>query len=191
MAGAIEKLRNSLSENVSEEKRKYILEGYDKITDNSKKSFKSDFFINVCKKMDEVLDESEKIKIREVCACCTGGWREKAVKKINRNFSSVEEIISALNEVTHLGFPKLNYDGTITAGIGPDTGCYCACAVFNGAGLTQPSFPVSKTYCYCCAGHFKYLYQFAFAKELEIVEIVSSSLESMAQKPCRFKYRFK
>ncbi|MFZ5351503.1 MAG: hypothetical protein ACOZCL_02130 [Bacillota bacterium] len=191
MAPAVKKFLNSLKEqNVDQTIIEHILKGYEDIKDSSKKPRKADFFINAMKVMDELLDYETRYKVRDSCACCLGGWREKAVRKVEKEYSnrSIQEIITALNQIEHMGYPILNDDGTITAGIGGIDGCGCACATFTGAGVEQPDVPVSSTYCLCCAGHFRYYYQIALNKKLRTKEILSTSLESCGKSPCRFVY---
>jgi hypothetical protein len=84
-----------------------------------------------------------------------------------------------------MGKPVLNEDGTISAGIGDAGGVRCPCPVFDRVELDQA---ISKTYCYCCAGHFRYHYQIALGMELKTRDVVSSGLESRGKKPCRFVF---
>jgi len=58
----------------------------------------------------------------------------------------------------------------------------CACPCFHKAKIDAN---VSKTYCYCCAGHFRHHYQNAFGIKLKTKEIKSSPLDSKGQEPCR------
>ena len=103
-------------------------------------------------------------------------------------FRVVEDLgagLQAIGQVTYMGNPVLNEDGTITAGIGDAGGVRCPCPVFDGVELDQA---ISKTYCYCCAGHFRYHYQIALSIKLKTREVVSSGLESRGKKPCRFVF---
>lgn len=83
-----------------------------------------------------------------------------------------------------MGKPVLNDDGTITVHAVSfwENGQYvCACPNFHGAGLNQP---VSKTYCFCCGGHFKHHYQIMLGVKLNVREILSSPLDSDGKHPC-------
>jgi hypothetical protein len=48
--------------------------------------------------------------------------------------------------------------------------------------------PVSITYCYCCAGHFRHHYQNALGIKLKTKKVISSVLNSLGKKPCQFVY---
>ena len=84
-----------------------------------------------------------------------------------------------------MGKPVLNPDGTITAGIGDEGGFDCPCPVFTNVKLDGP---VSKTYCYCCAGHYRFHYQIALNRKLVTKTVISSILNSAKKEPCRFVY---
>lgn len=191
MASAVEKFVNSLHGNVTDKAiLAQIMHGYENISDQSKKEQKARFFISAMQAMDESLDYETRYVIRDACACCKGGWREKAMLKIAKCYKneSLQEKLLALGQVEHMGKPYLNEEGHIIAGIGGPAGCNCACSIFSGAGGKQPEEPVSSTYCLCCAGHFRYHYQIALGKKLRTKAILSSALESCGTAPCRFLY---
>lgn len=188
MAAAIDKFKKALTANhIDDTVVARIFEGFEKITDNSAKEKKAAFFTHAMKVMDELLDYDTRYRIRDACACCTGGWRENAVRKFARegHYQNLDEQLQALSQLTHMGSPVLNADGTITAGIGGDEGCQCACFLFGGRAQQEA---VSPTYCLCCAGHFRYHYQIALGKKLRTKAILSTALESFGKKPCRFVY---
>jgi len=164
-----------------------IMAGYETISDGSKKETRAAFFKQAVERMDALLDEETRRDLRDACACSKGGWRLKAVQKVAQEYAgkSLEEKLQALGQVTYMGNPALNPDGTITAGIGDRGGFECPCPVFNGLGLKEP---VSKTYCYCCAGHFRFHYQIALGVKMVTRAVVSSALESSSKEPCRFIY---
>lgn len=191
MAGAVENFRSSLQEhNIDPILVAQIMRGYEGISDRSTKVKKVEFFMQAMKRMDELLDYETRYRVRDTCACCTGGWREKAVSKLATETAdkNLDEKIQALQQLTHMGSPVLNPDNTITAGIGGEEGCSCACSIFSGAGSPQLQQPVSSTYCLCCGGHFRYHYQIALGVKLRTKEVLSTALESLGKKPCRFVY---
>lgn len=51
----------------------------------------------------------------------------------------------------------------------------CGCSNFR---RLKRDYPVSKTYCCCCGGHFKYHYEIMLGVKLELIEVVSSPLDS-------------
>jgi hypothetical protein len=165
-----------------------IMEDYERIADKDPKEKRAAFFAQAVRRMDALLDVETCHAIRDACACSKGGWRLKAAQKVAKAYKtcSLEEKVHALRQITHMGSPTLNADGTITAGIGGEDGCHCACSVFDSLELSEP---VSQTYCYCCAGHFRFHYQIALGKKLMTHSVVSSALESLGKKPCRFVYK--
>jgi hypothetical protein len=160
--------------------------GYENISDKSPKETKVAFFSHAIRRMDDLLDADTCHAVRDACACSKGGWRLKAAQKIAKDCAgkSLEEKIAALNRVTHMGQPVLNADSTLTAHIGETGGFECPCPVFQGL----PHEPVSITYCYCCAGHFRFHYQIALGLNLKTKTVLSSALESDATRPCRFVF---
>jgi len=110
------------------------------------------------------------------------------MQKIAKEYSerTLEDKIQAIYKIMHMGKPVLNLDGTITAHIGNDGGFECPCPVFSGSGFDEP---VSITYCYCCAGHFRFHYQIALDVKLETITVESSALASKRTEPCIFRYK--
>jgi hypothetical protein len=98
---------------------------------------------------------------------------------------SLEDKIQALRQISSSGKPVLHADGTITTGIGDQGGFECPCPVFGGVNVKEP---VSKTYCYCCAGHFRFHYQIALGVKLKTLAVESSVLASNREQPCRFTF---
>ena len=132
---------------------------------------------------------NERYEIMDWGACCKGGVRDKAVKKLAKelNGKNLEKKLKALWDVPNMGQPSLKDDGTITTGIfykGAD-GYKCACPCFHNEKFQEP---ISATYCLCCAGHFRYHYQNALGVKLKTMKVLSSPLESLGKKPCVFIY---
>jgi hypothetical protein len=185
---AIQRFRSALQEyRVGDDVSAQIFEGYETISDRSKKEKKAAFFMQAIERMEVLLDRELCHDIRDACACSKRGWRLKAMQKIAKECEgqSVEQKLRAIGQVTYMGNPVLNEDGTITARIGDVGGFQCPCPVFDGVALEQA---VSKTYCYCCAGHFRHHYQIALGKRLRTQDVVSSALESCGKEPCRFVF---
>lgn len=185
---AIQRFRNALHDlQIPEQATAKILAGYENLTDRARKGERAAFFIEAIKRMEQSLDPETCQAVRDACACSKGGWRLKAVQKLAREYAgrSLEEKLKALWQVTYMGKPVLNEDGTITTGIGDEGGFECPCPVFNGMGLQEP---VSKTYCYCCAGHFRFHYQIALGVKLSTRAVLSSALDSRRKEPCRFVF---
>ncbi len=163
-----------------------IMEGYEDITDGCKAK-RPAFFIHAMNVMDESLGFSERCEIRGACGCSNGGWREKEMRRIAREYrdKSMVERIGAVGQVKYMGNPVLHEDGTISGGVGTEGGFDCPCSVFRGWKYEER---VPFTYCLCCAGHFRYHYQIALGVKLRVKAVLSTALESMRREPCRFVY---
>jgi hypothetical protein len=84
-----------------------------------------------------------------------------------------------------MGKPVLRKDGTILVNPGSnnETGMYrCSCPQISGVEIVMPK---SHTYCICCVGFFKFHYQNALCKKID-VKIKSSPFKSLGKKPCSF-----
>jgi hypothetical protein len=122
---AVKRFKNALQEfQVEEGIVAQIFQGYETISDRSKKEKRAAFFIQAIERMEALLERELCHDIRDACACSKGGWRLKAMKKIAKECEdqSVEQKLQAIGQVTHMGNPVLNEDGTITAQIGGASG---------------------------------------------------------------------
>lgn len=186
-----EKLRESLLKfHVAPEVMAQIEEGYEDITSKTVKKKRAAFLSHAMDIMTEYVPQPLLQEALEWNACCKSGAREKASKafaKANAGLTLAEKL-ALIPAVPNMGRPVLNEDGSITVhGV-----CWldkekyrCACSQFSGLKLDAP---VSKSYCYCCAGHFKYHYQIMLGMKLETLDVVSSALESLGDRPCVFRY---
>ncbi len=76
---AIQLFRQALRDcQVSDEVVAQIMEGYEDVTDNSKKPKKAAFMTQAMQRMDALLDPAVSHAVRDACACSKGGWRLKA-----------------------------------------------------------------------------------------------------------------
>lgn len=185
---AVKRFRKALHElQIPAEITGQIFAGYQKISDNVKKEKRAAFFVTAIERMENLLDEDRCHEIRDACACSKGGYRLKASQKIAREYQgqSLEAKLKAISQATHMGNPVLDEHGRIIAGIGDQGGFPCPCPVFDGVELSQA---VSKTFCYCCAGHFRFHYQIALGMRLKTREVLSSALASQRTEPCRFVF---
>jgi len=185
---AIQRFKTALRESsLDTSEQAALIEGYEDLTDRVSRERRAAFFADVIARMDATLDLETRRDIRDACACSKGGWRLKAVQKLARDHAdrSLEDRLTALRKITYMGKPLLNADGTITCGVGDEGGFTCPCPVFYGLDVQEP---VSLTYCYCCAGHFRFHYQIALDRKLVTRAVVSSALASLGEKPCRFVF---
>ena len=169
-----------------------INEGYEDITSSSPKKIKAAYFKRAADIMDSKLPPELTGEIFEVNACCKSGSREKASKAFAKKYAALslaeklEKIKSEPDKVPNMGTPVLNPDGSITL-----HAVYyrcgdkfeCACSNFN---KVKRDYPVSRTYCRCCGGHFLFHYEIMLGMKLRIAQVVSSPLDSDGKNPCVF-----
>jgi len=141
-------------------------------------------------RMDGALPEEDLIEIMGWCACCTGGKRADDCKAYRNKTTDLDlkARVEGLSVVRFMGNPRLNEDGTISAFISWKSGesYLCPCPCFSGLKMKDA---VSKTYCLCCAGHFRHHYINALGVELRTIGVVSSALNSGGRMPCEFSYQ--
>ena len=167
-----------------------INKGYGNIDSKTPKKVRAQYFKHVVDVMTKHVDADKFQEIFEWNACCKGGAREKASKAFAKKNGglSFEEKLELIKEVPHMGKPVRNEDGTITVHAlkySDGEKFLCACPNFNGV---KRDYSVSKNYCFCCAGHFKYHYEIMLGVRLKTLEIVSSPLDSEGENPCIIKY---
>ena len=167
-----------------------INEGLGVIDSKTPKQERALYFKRAVDIMSESMEPEKFQEIFEWNACCKGGTREKASKAFAKNNAnlSLEEKLELIKDVRHMGRPVKNEDGTITVHAvyySDGEKFLCACSNFNGV---KRDYSVSKNYCFCCAGHFKYHYEIMLGVKLKTLEIVSSPLDSDGKNPCIMKF---
>ena len=164
-----------------------IMGSGDLIKPKSRSEEKAEWCFNAMNKMDELLDENTRKKVREDCACCLGGKRHKVCKEINEKYSTPQERIKAISET----YPVFGYEIKITGkgkyevsffnNTNPEFKCVC-----QAGSLYELNKKWSKTWCYCCGGHVKHHLETLLGKKVN-VKIISSSLTSKGRKNCHFE----
>jgi hypothetical protein len=132
----------------------------------------------VMAKCDELLDFDVIAETMFNMSCCKSGFRLVNAKSIARDHSgkSLKEKLELLGQKKWMGHPHLTEEGDIytehCAGSGTPDDLKCSCGKFKG---TFPSErKMSLSYCFCCAGHFRFHYQMALGIKLRVKKIVSS-----------------
>jgi len=135
-------------------------------------------------RMDALLDEPTRYKVRESCACCLGGKRQEMSKVIGQQYDTLKDRIKAANEARFVFGHSVTMqdDGRVLVSFFPEgqESYRCVC-------LPKAKGPVSITYCYCCGGHVKHHLQNALQKKLSM-EVRSSALESEGKRGCTFLF---
>ncbi len=184
--GRIDRLHASLVKNgIDPEIIAKIMEHGETITPGSSNEEKAGWFVMSMKKMDAMIDEGIRHRIREECACCLGGERLKIVKKIFKENDRYEKRILAANAAKKVfgnGVAEKD-DKSIEVTFFDENDPKRRCPCLPGA---REAMPI--TYCYCCGGHVKHHAQIALGKKFT-VEVVTSVLSSQGKNICRFRLR--
>ena len=182
----IEKLAQSLDcVGVEQAVAEQILAGGEAVLAGTSPEKKAEWMRGAMQRMDQLLEPQVRYTVREGCACCLGGKREKLVKEIARKGGSLEERVKAANETTFVfgHGVTLQADGTILVQFAEDglEKYSCPC-------LPKAQEPLPITYCYCCGGHVKHHLQIATGHRLEVT-VLATALSSGWKKPCTFSFK--
>ena len=184
-----ETLKRVLKEqNIDENVVNKINVGFENVTDKSAKKKKAEYLFHAVNEMERSLDKDTCQRILESCACVTkGSGLEKTIKRFTEKTKSLslKEKIEELCKIKHMGNPVLLKDGTILVSPGSisENSIYsCPCPQISGVDIEKPK---SHTYCLCCVGQFKFQYENALEKKID-VKIKSSPFKSNGKKPCAF-----
>ena len=141
--------------------------------------------------LDERVHPDKKRSLPEWNACCTSGARDRASRAFSRRNAalSFEERLALMQGIPNMGEPALDKDGTLVLHAvyyrtGEKFGC--GCPTFRGV---KRDYPVSRSYCLCCGGHFKYHYAIMPGVGLELLGVISSPLCTGGEQPCVFRFK--
>ena len=174
----IDKLADSLENaKIDRETCRTILQGWERLPQRPKPEERASWMTKVMIRMDNLLEEEIRFKIREECACCisNGSIRIKTMKKLIRENSDLESFVVAAQASGFLGARVKLENNTIFATFGVGR---CVCTGINAA-----KEPVSITYCHCCKGHLIKLLEAAFKKPLR-GDVLTSCISGSDD--CRF-----
>jgi hypothetical protein len=165
-----------------------IMAGGDTIKKTTSPEKKADWMREAMQRMNKLLDKDTRHAVREACACCLGGKRQKLSEEIARKYSSLEERIKAANDTKFVfgHSVTLEEDEKILVRFGPEDGP----ATYRCVCLPQAKEPLPITYCYCCGGHIKHHLQIATGRSLDLT-VRSSALSSGGKKTCSFLFTLK
>jgi hypothetical protein len=167
---------------IAEDIRANILQGGEVILRSTSPKAKAAWLGEAMTRMDNLLDLETRRAVREACACCLGGKREKLTKAIAKQGGTLEERVQACNETpTVFGHSvTLQADGRIRVMFWPEGLEYHRCPC-----LPKAAQPLPISYCYCCGGHVKHHLQTALGRKLSC-EVVTSALSTGGTEPCTF-----
>jgi len=174
----IDKLSDSLENaKIDKEICRKILQDWDRLSRKPKPAERAVWMKKVIDRMDSLLEEEIRFKIREDCACCvsSGTKRIKTMKKLIKENPDLESFVIAVQDSGFLGALVELKENSIYATFGVG---HCVCTGINAA-----KEPVSITYCHCCKGHVIKLLEAAFKKPLR-GEVLTSCISGSDD--CRF-----
>ncbi len=180
--GKIDNLHKALeTEGIDEKCIAAIMEGGEKIRQRDKAQVKADWLKGAMMRLAEHVPASKIQPIRESCACCTGGKRDKESKAILKNNPDLKSRVEAANK-NHFVFGhsvKQLANSSFEVCFFTEQQAYRCPCLRNVKG----AFPIS--YCMCCGGHVKHHLQNALGLKLK-VKVKQSVLSSGGSKPCTF-----
>ncbi|MEN6593392.1 MAG: hypothetical protein ABFC31_00390 [Clostridiaceae bacterium] len=171
---------------VSPEVIRAIGEGFETIDDASAQAVRAAYFKRAADIMDASLSFEARRDLMDQNGCCKSGARKKASQAFFREHETLTlaEKLPLIAAVPNMGCPALNEDGTITIqAVTYRAGERFACACPNYNRLKR-DYPVSRTYCLCCAGHFRYHYEIMLGVKLRLQSVDSSPLDTDGAEPC-------
>lgn len=160
---------------VAAQTRNKIMEGSESIFNTLNPKVKAAWLADAMDRMDELLPEEVRFKVREGCACCTGGKRLETMKNIAKMNLTLEDAVKEIDKSKIFGF-MVELEGNrmnVNFGVGQ-----CVCS---------PKFAgrkVSQTYCHCCKGHVLRLTEVALKRKPLTGDVVGSACSGTG--PCRF-----
>jgi hypothetical protein len=161
-----------------------IMEGGEDIRQSMAPEKKADWLREAMHRMNRLLDRETRQAVREGCACCLGGKRDKLSKAIAKQHETLEERIKAANETKFVfgHSVTLQEDGKVLVCFAPEgkESYRCSC-------LPQAKEPLPITYCYCCGGHVKHHLQNALGRRASVT-VRTSALSSGGKHPCTFSF---
>lgn len=170
-----------------------INSGYEELVSKSSRRNKRDYFKRAMNMFDNEVSRDIVVDLMDDNGCCKShSARDKASNefaKINAN-KSIEERIPLISSVKNMGVPKLTEDGKLyilAVQYFKDDQFHCACPSINTGKKKEEA--VSRTYCMCCAGHFRYHYQVMLGRKLKLDSVFTSPLDSDGKEPCSFVFQ--
>ncbi len=170
-----------------------INDGYENLVSRSSPMQKRPYFKRAMDILDKSISCDMLINLMDWNACCRGrSSRERASKAFAKEHAAktLQERFSLISNVPYMGNPALTDDGKLylLALQNFRDGAYrCACPTLNTRKKNE--IQLSKSYCMCCAGHFRYHYQIMLGCGLQLERIVSSPLDTNGTDPCAFLFQ--
>ena len=172
-------LDQQLIKHVDDDTREILLAGMDYVQDGSTPEVKARWACEMMDRMDRLLDEATRMRVREGCACVLSGEKSiyaktfRKLRKLNPDDDVyLREVIAYLNSTQPLRrCGEVTQQGDeIYSVIGRET---CGCSAVR-QGLTRP---ISRTWCHCCKGSLLSVYKYVFTDktcEMDVVRTIAT-----------------
>ncbi len=146
--------------------------------------------------LDKNLPLEDRLSVMEELGCCKSPtyqapfkafYKKYADKPLRDRVSLISTIDSPHNSPNNSVI--LNDDNTLSVswayGEENNYNCVCDCKTVKDVS-SRENYSVSPTFCACCAGNVKSLWQAALGVDLKLIDIVSSAISTGGQKRCEF-----
>lgn len=146
--------------------------------------------------LDKNLPLEDRLSVMEELGCCKSPANQAPFKAFFKKYADkplkdrvrlMATIDSPHNSLSNS--PTLNDDNTLSVswayGQENNYACVCTCKTIIEVRSSGNS-TVSPTFCACCAGNIKSLYQAALGVKLKLKNVVSSVISTGGQKHCEF-----
>jgi hypothetical protein len=141
--------------------------------------------------MDRLLTKEQRLRIMEEQGCVKTGKMNVTSLAFGGKYAdkTLEEKIALLDsaDIAYRGPCRLNDDGTFSVFGYEHDGVY-TCGCHEIMKLPEQPTNVSVTYCGCCAGLWRHMYQNALGVKLQLIEVTSSALSTNGAKRCEFLF---
>jgi hypothetical protein len=171
------KLHNQIDMNLGKGKADEILAGLDYVTGKETPQEAAEWARAVINRLEEKIDNETLISIREECACIKANkysaFNKKYFKEIREKHPEDDEaylkaVVDFLNIHNRCG-KRIKYDnGRIISHF--SFGKACVCTTIKGGWTAPPS----TTWCRCCQGSIKSIYNFVFPDKVCHMDIMET-----------------
>ncbi len=167
-----------------------INDGFPELNSKVPKAKRGEYFARAVRILDECADPAAFRDIMDENGCCKSGARLKASKEFAKENAglSIEERCRLIPDVPNMGKPRIDENGRLeilAVQFYYGDRFHCACPNFNN---TEYDGKVSRSYCMCCAGHFRFHYQKMLGVKLRLYKVLSSPLDTEGKEPCAFLF---
>ena len=143
--------------------------------------------------LDQTVPPEVRLSVMEELGCCKSDRRPQRAFRKQFGALPLPERVARMSELRspYQAPTQSNEDGTLTVFWALSEGgrfcCPCSCKMMRTVKATQTT-PVSPTFCACCGGHVKALWETALGVRLRLKQVVSSALTSDFRKRCEFLF---